>query len=110
VRESLLDRQIEPLALPCTKVAIPSPCPNEVYETEMRRAPLEDLPAEIDPCGENGEFHTFVTDGPIFGVSIPVRPGEVVERDGFAPAIHRPRRDGTPSRLSEPIATTLRRG
>ena len=44
---------------------------------------LENLPAGIDPCGENGEFHTFAYDGPIFRNPIPVRGGEVVERDGF---------------------------
>jgi len=44
---------------------------------------LSDLPAGVDPCGENGEFHTFVYDGPIFEKEIPVRKGEVVERDGF---------------------------
>ncbi len=44
---------------------------------------LADLPAGVDPCGENGEFHTFVTDGPMFRNPIAVRPGEVVERDGF---------------------------
>jgi uncharacterized protein (TIGR00290 family) len=44
---------------------------------------LEDLPPEIDPCGENGEFHTFVCDAPVFSRPIAVRVGEVVERDGF---------------------------
>jgi uncharacterized protein (TIGR00290 family) len=44
---------------------------------------LDELPAEVDPCGENGEFHTFVHAGPIFGAPIPCRIGEVVERDGF---------------------------
>ena len=44
---------------------------------------LGDLPQSADPCGENGEFHTFVHDGPIFGESIPVQRGEVVERGGF---------------------------
>ncbi len=44
---------------------------------------LADLPAGIDPCGENGEFHTFVSAGPMFRVPIPVRCGDVVERDGF---------------------------
>jgi diphthamide synthase (EF-2-diphthine--ammonia ligase) len=165
VRESLLDRQIEELALPCTKISIPSPCPNEIYEREMGRVLsdaraqgvthvvfgdlflrdirayrearlaevgmhgvfslwlrdtsalaremlaaglravitcvdpkrlavafagrtfddglLRDLPPDVDPCGENGEFHTFVTAGPMFGKPIGVRPGEVVERDGF---------------------------
>ena len=44
---------------------------------------LEDLPEGVDPCGENGEFHTFVTAGPIFERAIACRRGEVVERDGF---------------------------
>jgi uncharacterized protein (TIGR00290 family) len=165
VRESLLDRQVEELGLPCAKVMIPSPCPNEIYEREMGRvlsdarergvthvvfgdlflrdirayrearladvsmqgvfplwlrdtaalaremltagfratitcvdpkrlAPafagrtfdaafLQDLPPGVDPCGENGEFHTCVTAGPVFRRPIAVRPGEVVERDEF---------------------------
>jgi len=44
---------------------------------------LQDLPPLVDPCGENGEFHTFVYDGPVFSRPIRVRLGEVVERDGF---------------------------
>ncbi len=44
---------------------------------------LEALAAKIDPCGENGEFHTFVYDAPVFSRFIRVRAGEVVERDGF---------------------------
>jgi uncharacterized protein (TIGR00290 family) len=44
---------------------------------------LQTLPPEIDPCGENGEFHTFVCDAPVFSRPIGVRMGEVVERDGF---------------------------
>ena len=44
---------------------------------------LQDLPSGIDPCGENGEFHTFVNDAPVFSRRIGVRTGEVVERDGF---------------------------
>jgi uncharacterized protein (TIGR00290 family) len=42
-----------------------------------------DLPPNADPCGENGEFHTFVFDGPIFRWPIPVRTGAIVHRDGF---------------------------
>lgn len=165
VREELLDLQVERLGLPCWKVAIPSPCPNEVYEREMSRvmqsvrdvgvshvvfgdlfladirayreaklAPLSiqavfplwqretaelaremiasglratltcvdpraldagfagrafdeallaELPASVDPCGENGEFHSVVTDGPMFREPIATTRGEVVERDGF---------------------------
>jgi len=44
---------------------------------------LDDLPDGIDPCGENGEFHTCVVAGPIFSRRIPVAPGERVERDGY---------------------------
>jgi uncharacterized protein (TIGR00290 family) len=44
---------------------------------------LADLPANVDPCGENGEFHTFVHAGPIFTEPIACATGAVVERDGF---------------------------
>jgi uncharacterized protein (TIGR00290 family) len=44
---------------------------------------LADLPTGTDPCGEHGEFHTFVSDGPMFRRPLAVRVGEVVERDGF---------------------------
>ena len=165
VREALLDRQAEALGLPCNKVRIPWPCPNERYEREMERAlaqaraagvshvifgdlfladvrayreakmagsgieplfPLwgrdttqlardmlaggiqatltcidprrldrnfagrsydealvAALPAGVDPCGENGEFHTFVSAGPMFKAPLAVLVGEVVEREGF---------------------------
>ena len=45
---------------------------------------LSEFPAGVDPCGENGEFHTFVSAGPMLARKIPVRAGETVERDGFA--------------------------
>lgn len=48
------------------------------------RALVERLPAGIDPCGENGEFHSFVSGGPMFSRKIAVKTGETVERDGFA--------------------------
>lgn len=165
VRDALLDRQLAELGLPCRKVAIPSPCPNDVYERELvaalRAAQAEgvthvvfgdlfladirayrerllaplgitpvfplwlrdtrelahdmvnagiaatitcvdpkqldrafagrdfdasllaELPAGVDPCGERGEFHTFVTAGPMFRHPIAIRRGETVERDGF---------------------------
>ncbi len=44
---------------------------------------LADLPAGVDACGENGEFHTCVTAGPMFTGAIAARPGEIVMRDGF---------------------------
>ncbi len=165
VRDALLDRQVAALGIPCIKVPIPSPCPNDVYETRMREATarlkaegithmifgdlfledirayrearlaeagmtgvyplwgrdtaslardmvdsglvahltcvdprrldrsfagrrfdaplLADLPPGVDPCGENGEFHTVVTAGPMFTAPIDVAVGDVVERDGF---------------------------
>jgi uncharacterized protein (TIGR00290 family) len=48
------------------------------------RALLRDLPKGVDPCGENGEFHTFVAAGPMMKGRIAVKAGETVERDGFA--------------------------
>ena len=61
-----------------TKVLSPNFAGRELDESFFR-----DLPPHADPCGENGEFHTFVFDGPIFHSPIPVRTGEVVNRDGF---------------------------
>ena len=165
VRELLLDRQAAAMGLPLTKIGIPTPCPDEVYEAAMAeamrqaaedgvrhvifgdiflegirayreqrlatlgmtgvfplwgrdtselagevlaagieawvtcvdpnqlapgfagrrydRAFVDALPDGVDPCGENGEFHTVVTAAPYFRDRIDVRPGEVVERDGF---------------------------
>ena len=165
VRSALLDRQIAALGLPCLRVPLPSPCPNEVYEARMAQACaqiqadgighivfgdlfladirayreeklaaagmqglfplwrrdtallartmiasglvayivcldprrldrrfagrrfdarlLEELPQSVDPCGENGEFHTVVTAGPMFSAPIEVTIGETVEREGF---------------------------
>jgi len=44
---------------------------------------LRDLPPDVDPCGENGEFHTFVHAGPMFPAPIAITSGEIVEREGF---------------------------
>jgi|TARA_R110002096_G_scaffold416576_3_gene619573 uncharacterized protein (TIGR00290 family) len=165
VRVSLLDQQMERLGIPCHKVYIPAPCPNEIYEkkmheltdtlkadgithvifgdlfledvrdyrlAQMKKAKMEcvfplwgrntkdlanemienglrsvittidpkvldksfaggqfgpdfhnDLPENIDPCGENGEFHSVTIAGPMFDRPIDVKTGEVIERDGF---------------------------
>ena len=50
----------------------------------LDNALLADLPPGIDPCGENGEFHSFVCAGPMLARPITITPGDVVERDGFA--------------------------
>jgi uncharacterized protein (TIGR00290 family) len=55
---------------------------------------LDDLPPGVDPCGENGEFHTFVYDGPIFRERIEVEVGQRVLRDGFQFADVLPRIQG----------------
>lgn len=47
------------------------------------RSLLDALPAGVDPCGENGEFHTFACAGPMFSAPVPVIVGETVARDGF---------------------------
>jgi diphthamide synthase (EF-2-diphthine--ammonia ligase) len=44
---------------------------------------LNDLPAGIDPCGENGEFHSFVYGGPMFATALAIELGETVWRDPF---------------------------
>ncbi len=165
VREDILEAQAEAVGLPITKVYIPAPCPNELYEDKMRtamtaalsrgvtrvvfgdlfltdirdyraaqlakvgmqpvfplwgqptrklaaemvgsglraritcldpgkmprdlagaeydKALLGGLPPEVDPCGENGEFHSCCLDGPMFCRPIKVEVGETVERGGF---------------------------
>lgn len=50
---------------------------------ELTEEFFQSLPPDTDPCGENGEFHTFVYDGPIFDRPVKCKTGEVVERDGF---------------------------
>jgi uncharacterized protein (TIGR00290 family) len=50
---------------------------------DLNQELVDEFPPGIDPCGENGEFHTFVYDGPMFAHAIPVQNGEAVTRDGF---------------------------
>lgn len=50
---------------------------------EFDAALLADLPAGVDPCGERGEFHSFVYDGPMFRHPIAITGGDVVDREGF---------------------------
>ena len=55
---------------------------------------LAEYPPECDPCGENGETHTVVINGPMFTRPIPVRVGEIVQRDSFAYADILPLEEG----------------
>lgn len=57
--------------------------PGELGGREYDESFLADLPAGVDPCGENGEFHTVVVGGPGFSSPIEVAIGEAVERGGF---------------------------
>ena len=52
--------------------------------SEFDAAFLEKLPPGVDPCGENGEFHTFVYDAPGFSRPIAIEAGVIIERDNFA--------------------------
>jgi uncharacterized protein (TIGR00290 family) len=61
----------------------PKKLPREFAGRDFDAAFLNDLPPGVDPCGENGEFHSFVYAGPMFREPIPVEVGEIVERDGF---------------------------
>ncbi len=61
----------------------PRQVPSALAGRRWDRALLAELPPAADPCGENGEFHTFVSAGPMFAAPLAVRAGEVVTRDGF---------------------------
>ena len=58
-------------------------CPGHLAGREFDERLLNDLPDAVDPCGENGEFHTFVYRHPTFRSTIDVVVGETLERDGF---------------------------
>lgn len=67
----------------CLTCVDPRVMPAEFAGRELTLELLESMPATIDPCGENGEFHTFVFDGPMFAQPLDIEMGEVVMRDGF---------------------------
>lgn len=68
--------------------ALPASFAGRVFDAGL----LEDLPDGVDPCGENGELHTFVVDGPGFAAPLDVRVGPTSERHGFARVDLLPRR------------------
>lgn len=53
----------------------------DIMGAEFNRAFIHSLPSGVDPCGENGEFHTFVYDGPVFGNAVGFKTGEIVHRN-----------------------------
>jgi uncharacterized protein (TIGR00290 family) len=61
----------------------PRKLPASFAGRDFDAALLDDLPPEIDPCAERGEFHTCAYDGPMFAAPVPLEAGEIVERDGF---------------------------
>jgi uncharacterized protein (TIGR00290 family) len=61
----------------------PRKVPAELAGREWDAGLLDELPVGIDPCGENGEFHSFVWAGPMFSEEIRIETGERVGRDGF---------------------------
>jgi diphthamide synthase (EF-2-diphthine--ammonia ligase) len=63
--------------------ADPSKFPADFIGRDLDREVLSLLPAGVDPCGENGEFHTFAYAGPMFHEPIPIQGGECVTRDSF---------------------------
>lgn len=81
---SLIARELLELGVRAVVSCVdPTQAPAELagrwYDAEL----LAELPPTVDPCGENGEFHTVVLDGPGFRAPIPVMIGETVQRDGF---------------------------
>jgi uncharacterized protein (TIGR00290 family) len=72
---------------------------------EFDRQLLTDLPPLVDPCGENGEFHTFAWNGPMFRHPVPVRGGEVVTRDAFVFADLLPAEEASASGTEARMAT-----
>ncbi|GAA4889841.1 ATP-binding protein [Actinomycetospora straminea] len=62
---------------------VPPALAGRAWDTQL----LAELPAGVDPCGENGEFHTLVTDGPGFARPVPAAVRGTAERDGFVTAL-----------------------
>ena len=61
----------------------PAKVPARFAGWAIDRRLLDELPRTVDPCGENGEFHTVVSDGPMFEAPLALEAGEIVEREGI---------------------------
>lgn len=75
----MLDRGVRAVITCVDPRQAPASIAGRWYDEEL----LQDLPDGVDPCGENGEFHTFAVDGPGFAYPLRVSLGQTVERDGF---------------------------
>jgi uncharacterized protein (TIGR00290 family) len=75
----MLDEGIRAVVTCVDPKQLPADFAGRAYDEQF----LADLPDGVDPCGERGEFHTFVWDGPGFRSPIEVVTGEIVEREGF---------------------------
>lgn len=89
VAQDILDLGIRALVTCVDTAQAPRGIAGRIYDQVL----LADLPAHVDPCGENGEFHTVVVSGPDFSSPIQVDVGEIVEREGFVFADVVPRSD-----------------
>jgi len=78
--QDMIDSRVEAYLTTCDLKKMPASFAGRRFDRDL----LRDLPVGVDPCGENGEFHSFVADGPMLSKRIPVRVGEMVEREGFA--------------------------
>lgn len=76
----MLDTGLTARIVCCDPAKLPEQTAGRMWDAAL----LAELPPGVDPCGENGEFHTAVLDGPEFAAPIPCRMGERVLRDGFA--------------------------
>jgi uncharacterized protein (TIGR00290 family) len=76
----MIDSGLQTRIVTCDLKKLPAPFAGREFDARL----LNDLPPGVDPCGENGEFHTCVVGGPMFSQSINVQDGERIERDGYA--------------------------
>ena len=77
--EQMIDRGIDAVLTCVDPKAVPASFAGRRFDRRL----LDDLPPGVDPCGENGEFHTFVLDAPGFAQPVRAEVGHVEERDGF---------------------------
>ena len=77
--EEMVAGGLQPILTCVDPHRLPVDFAGRLFDTEL----LDSLPADVDPCGEGGEFHTFAFDGPMFAHPLAIEAGEIVERDGF---------------------------